>query len=144
MIRVAVLACALLTGCVTLPQVNTGGEVAWQALHAIDVAQTVHGAANDPCYEEGDPITRRLIGSKPSPGGVAAWGLGLGALHYGVHWALADRAPAWLDTLYEALSVAGQAAVDHHNYSIGVRIGAQNRFDPYCHQHGDVYLHSRK
>lgn len=140
------IAAVMLTGCVTLPEVNSTGEVVWQTLHAADVAQTIRGAVQDPCYAEGDPLTRRLIGSKPSTAGVMVWGLGLGALHYGVHRLLEDRAPAWVDTAFEAVSVAGQASIDYHNYSIGVRIGAPNRDDPNCHQHGDVYLHqpSRK
>ena len=56
-------------------------EVAWQTLHAIDVAQTLN-AAHDPCYVEAFSVTRALIGEQPSTTEVLVWGASTAALHY--------------------------------------------------------------
>lgn len=48
----------LLCGCESMPR----GEMYFQGMHAVDVLQTINGPAEDDCYEEGDPLTKRLIG----------------------------------------------------------------------------------
>ena len=54
---------ALLSGgCQSLNLSNE--EIAWQTLHAVDVAQTL-SAAEDPCYVEAAYFTRQLIGEQP-------------------------------------------------------------------------------
>lgn len=139
--------CAALTACSDLPTLkstNSAGEVVWQTLHAVDVTQTLRGPADDPCYFEGDPMTRRLIGHKPSQGAVIGWGVGLAALHYGVHRLLADYTPAWLDAAFEVATTVQVASIVHHNFSVGVRLGAHNDDPPQCIPHGDVYLPVRK
>ena len=69
-----------LSGCISISRT----ELAWQAVHAVDVAQTLN-IVNDPCYIESNPITTSLIGEQPSTGEVIAWGVGAGFLHYVHH-----------------------------------------------------------
>jgi hypothetical protein len=121
-----------LAGCASVPEFNAGAEIGFQALHAIDVAQTYHGAAEDRCYAEGDAVTRALIGSKPRKGAVLAWGAGYGAAHYGITRLL--EAAGWerAAAMWELVSIADTAAVVGRNYSIGVRIGRPNSDYPGC------------
>lgn len=58
----------LIAGCETMPR----GEIYFQGLHAVDVLQTLNGPARDACFKETAPVTRRLIGDKPSEGQVLA------------------------------------------------------------------------
>lgn len=61
---------------------NWEREVLWQALHVMDVAQTIKGPAKDPCYHERNFITKTLIGKYPNTDKVIIWGIGWGLLHY--------------------------------------------------------------
>ena len=54
-------------GCKSMPN----EEIMWQALHAIDFAQTM-SIASDPCYVESGAFTSRVIGEDPSKGEVVA------------------------------------------------------------------------
>jgi hypothetical protein len=124
------LSVCLLAGCATL---NSAGEATWQAAHAVDVAQTIHGAVDDnTCYEEGDPITRRIIGTHPNEAGTLGWGAGLAGLHYGVHRLLEDYAPVWADTLWQAVTIAQVGEIVDHNVRVGIRLGARNEHPSIC------------
>lgn len=78
---IAVLVLPLAGGCGALEEMS-GPERAWQALHLVDVAQTLNGPAADPCYHESAFPTRQLIGEQPTPAAVLAWGAGLAVAHY--------------------------------------------------------------
>jgi transcriptional regulator with XRE-family HTH domain len=120
-IAVATTAIAL-GGCSTL---RDPAEIAWQSLHAADIAMTDH-IVNDPCFNEGAPLTRALIGSNPSHAGVAAWGIGSAALHLGVsHWLIDDHPTAY--KVWQAISITDTAGALGKGFSIGVRIGAPNK-----------------
>ena len=116
----AVAAVTLSAGCSSFE--ISKPEIAWQALHAIDVAQTINGPAKDPCFAEGT-VTRHLIGEQPSTEGVLAWGIGLSLVHYQVDRWLEktgrDKQPFWrivrsIDIGYKGYTVA-------RNHDLGVR-----------------------
>lgn len=135
-LAIASLCCtAPLTACTTLPSlrdVNSTGELLYQGLHAVDVAQTVHGSAEDRCYQESDPVTRRLIGYHPSRMGVIGWGAGWAGLHYAGHAILSGWAPAWVDSVFEAVTIGQAAGYVSHNIQVGVRLGAPNVLQAPC------------
>jgi len=132
-IRIFALAvCAALTGCASLREFNNGAEIAWQVEHVVDVLQTEHGPAMDPCFYEGDTITKNIVGEHPSKLGVAAWGVGFGAFHYGVTAALQHFGWEGAATAWEAATIVDTAVVIGHNYRVGVRVGAPNHDDAAC------------
>jgi hypothetical protein len=103
-------------------------ELAWQSLHAVDIAQTMK-AAHDPCYVEQAWLTQKLIGEQPSDGEVLAWGIGSAALHYVVSKTLEQtNAPAWIQKVwsYGSISYAGFTVAD--NYSNGIRLTKDNKY----------------
>jgi hypothetical protein len=138
----AIIILALCAGCTTLDltTVDEYGEGAFQAEHLVDVIQSTHGAAEDPCFSEGDPVTRAITGAHPSQGAVLAWGVGYGALHYGITALLLDNGHDKLAAIWEAASIIDTASVIDHNYSVGIRIGAPNKDDAAClaYYHGNI------
>lgn len=131
-----------LAACADVPDINRSVEAAFQVAHAVDTAQTYHGAASDPCYAEGDPVTRRIIGREPSKAGVIAWGVGYGALHYGVYRLLANHGHDYLASAWEAMTIESTGRSVANNISVGVRLGAPNvHADCRSAAHGDVLLH---
>jgi len=124
-----------LAGCASVPDLTTAdeyGEVAFQAEHLVDVIQTLHGASQNPCFSEGDPTTKAIIGAHPSQAATIAWGVGYGALHYGITAWLLDHDHDRIAAVWQAASIIDTASVINHNYQIGVRIGAPNRDDAAC------------
>lgn len=94
----------LLSGCASMPDRD---DLTWYALHAIDTAQTYSvPRINDnralelsPCgAAEDHPVTRRLIGERPSRSDVIAWSVGYAALRWGFYELLdrADVETKWL------------------------------------------------
>ena len=120
-------------------------EGAWQASHAIDIAQTIHGAGMDShCYYESDPITRHITGTHPSQSGILAWGIGYAGFHYAVSRFLDAHAPPWIAQTWSWLSLADTAYANVHNYSVGIRIGAPNTFQPPCGAGQQQHLLTRR
>ena len=102
-------------------------EPAWQATHALDIAQTYHGVGMDSrCYYEADPVTSRITGTHPSQGGILAWGIGYAGLHYVVSRWLDGHAPRWVALTWSWVSLADNVYANVHNYQVGIRIGAPN------------------
>ena len=115
--KVAVLiACGtLLSGCDTLPLAK--GEAAWQLLHAVDTAQTIHIARAPECFYENAPLTRAIIGKHPSEAEVAAIMVGYSMLHQYVSRRLEGN---WLRA-FQVVSIANTARNVANNHRIGLR-----------------------
>jgi hypothetical protein len=101
-------------------------EASWQALNAVDFAQTVSIARQPRRYHEDGIPTRWLIGEHPGEGAVGACWAGVALLHLAVTRYLAartDRGRAWRWTLYgwETLSLAEGARDVARNASIGLQ-----------------------
>lgn len=106
----------MLAGCSSVPR----AELAWQALHAVDVAQTVQIARSD-CFWEDDPITSKLIGEHPSTGEAIAWGVAWGGLHLGVTRMLeAWEAPRWAQVGWQALTIGNTLSAVKNNIDQGI------------------------
>lgn len=114
----------LSAGCESLDL--SGEEIAWQTLHAIDVAQTL-SAADDPCYEEDAFFTRALIGSQPSQGEVLLWGAGMAVGHAWITGLLErHEAPMWVRKTWSYATIAGTGIAIVNNHSEGVRVFGDN------------------
>lgn len=109
-------------------------EVAWQALHAIDVSQTLN-AASDLCYKEASWVTKRLIGEQPSDAGVIVWGIAMAVAHMWIANTLEERAaPKWVQAVWDLGTIGhtGYAVVNnHHN---GVRPWGDNLTHSGCYR----------
>lgn len=116
---VAVLA----TGCTAL---ESRGEQAWLALHAIDAAQTYRIAEHPDCYREADPITKRIIGESPSRTQAATWAIGAAAFHVGVTELLLRNEHPKLAAAWQFITIGETASSVGNNFSIGIRVGAHN------------------
>lgn len=100
----------LLQGCTT--------QQAFHVMHALDTVQTIRGPAlTDGCYET-DPITRQLIGAKPSVGEVLLWSAGVALLFEGLRHAMPERWRPWL----EWGAVAAKAYVVASNVDNGIPV----------------------
>ena len=128
----ALFSLILLGGCQSLEL--SGEEVTWQALHAMDIAQTL-SAADDPCYEEDAWLTQKLIGKQPSDAQVLAWGIGTAVGHALVSHSLeAMNAPKWVQKAwgYGTLSYTGYTVAN--NYDNGVRAFGDNEDVAGCYR----------
>lgn len=102
-------------------------ELVWQALHAVDVAQTLE-AARDECYKEDAWLTRRLIGEQPSDAQVLAWGVGSAVLHAWVSDTLIQRgAPTWVQMVWDLGTLGQTAYAVGSNYDTGIRLLGSNK-----------------
>lgn len=120
-----------LAGCSALQHVaRTHGvaltEASWQALNAVDFAQTVTIARQPRRYDEDGIPTRWVIGEHPREGAVAACWAGFALIHLAVTRYLAqrsDRGPPWRWALYgwEALTLTDSAFAVARNASIGLQ-----------------------
>jgi hypothetical protein len=120
---VIVLAVPLFAGCQTLSR----QEMAWQALHAVDVAQTA-SAASDPCYVEDALITRQLIGANPSTEEVLLWGAGMAVGHAFVTNLLErSDAPGWMRKTWSYATITGTGLAVATNHSEGIRVFSDNK-----------------
>ncbi len=126
----AVAIAASLAGCASLPGIPDSGrtEFAFQALNAVDYAQTINIARRPDCYHETDSVTSRLIGAHPSSGAVAGmWAAQATAHYYVTRWL--DRevdstdATGWRITRWIWLGATFWMAGHHvvQNHSIGLR-----------------------
>jgi hypothetical protein len=109
-------------------------EMAWQALHAVDVSQTLN-AASDPCYREASWMTKRLIGSQPSDTDVMIWGIATSMAHMWISKTLEERnAPGWLQVVWDLGTIGhtGHAVVNNHRN--GVRAWGDNVTHDQCYR----------
>ncbi|MEQ9005182.1 MAG: hypothetical protein RIE74_16610 [Pseudomonadales bacterium] len=113
----------LLGGCQTMDN----QELAWQALHAVDVAQTLN-AAGDPCYREEAWLTKRLIGEQPNDAEVVAWGVATAVVHAWVSYNLEEHgAPRWLQKVWDLGTLGHTTYAIISNHDAGVRPFGDNR-----------------
>jgi hypothetical protein len=96
----AVTLLAMCTGCATTETSSTRAEAVWQGLNVLDTAQTLNIAKRPDCFREVDPLTSRLIGSKPDTAEVLAVGLAYAWAH--------DRVSGWLDRKTTAAVIDGR------------------------------------
>lgn len=118
----------LLSGCSNLPQKRYWqAELGWQLVHGIDVLQTINGPAQSNCYIENDPITKRLIGERPSTGEVIGWGIGSGLLHYGISKGL-ERigAKPWIKGVWQGTMIGYATSAVVSNHRKGIRPWGDN------------------
>lgn len=118
----SLLAIAILSGCTALRQPE---ELAWQAIHTIDMAQTLDGS-RDPCWHEANPITQRVIGRKPTTAGVIAYGIGTGALHALISSLLIDQGYERAYAYWQMASFANSSLAVGMNHGAGVRLAKRN------------------
>ena len=120
----------LLGGCQSMDK----REIAWQALHAVDISQTLN-AAGDPCYKEVSWMTTRLIGEQPSDAEVIVWGIATSIAHLWIANTLEERnAPRWVQAVWDLGTIGhtGYAVVNnHHN---GVRPWGDNELHDECYR----------
>jgi hypothetical protein len=122
----------LLGGCETIHSMD-GQEMTWQAMHAIDVAQTLN-AASDPCYKEKAWLTSRLIGAQPSDAEVLAWGVATAVVHAWVSHTLRERdAPRWVRTAWDFGTLGHTTYAISNNHDAGVRPFGSNKAVPGCY-----------
>jgi hypothetical protein len=117
-IIIALLA-ALFSGCASM----SPSERAWQTLHVLDVAQTLNTAgSNDPCWREYGIPTKYLIGEKPDPEAVIAWGVGLSILHYYAdRWLERSDFSGGLKTAIRSINLTGKGFTVVKNHTEGAR-----------------------
>lgn len=113
----------LLTGCTALRRPE---ELAWQGMRVADTLATL-AIVGDPCYEEGHPLTRAMIGPNPTREDVLIWGAGGAIVHATVSEALLQK--GWKKTynLWQAITIIDTGAALHKGWSVGVRIGGDNK-----------------
>lgn len=94
-------------------------ESLYQITHLVDCAQTRMIARNPDRYMEHDNAW--LIGEHPNEATVAAWCVGVSALHMvGTQW-LAGRNP-WLSRIWQAGTIGVTLNVVGSNKSIGITV----------------------
>ena len=132
----AALAALSLSACAELTT-SQRAEGAWQALNAIDMAQTDHAARAGSCFSEQDPLSRALVGEHPSQAEAAALGLFYATGHNLVSRWLdrkveADASTGWhqVRAAWHILGIGYKTALVARNHEIGLRIGGSRMCDP--------------
>jgi hypothetical protein len=116
-----------LCGCATIERPD---EATWQALHAVDTAQTLRASQSD-CFREQESAW--LIGAHPNEAKVAAWAVGEAGLHaFVTGWLLENDHPT-LEKAWQVVTIGQTGYTVAHNISVGVRIGAPNVEPAGCH-----------
>ena len=127
-----IIGSVLSAGCQSLEFSNE--EIAWQTLHAVDIAQTL-SAAQDPCYVEDAYLTRQLIGSQPSTGEVLLWGAGVAVGHAFVTNLLEKQnAPRWVQKTWSYATITSTGIAIASNHSEGVRVFGDNKPVEGCYE----------
>ena len=127
MTRALIVIAALgLGGCATYADMSKM-EMAWQAAHLVDVAQTL-SVGDDPCYFEANLQTSALIGEHPGTGEALVWGVASSVAHlYVGKWIDNSELPEWSKVALRAVDFGIKVDAVAHNYQIGIRIGGTNK-----------------
>ncbi len=122
--RLTALVCsismALLTGCAALREPN---EVAWQAMHAIDTAQTL-SLTRDSRYVEVESAW--LLGERPKEKAVVAWSVASSFAHAGITRLLIDNDHPKAAKIWQYVTLSSVCSTVGRNASIGIQIGGTN------------------
>lgn len=89
------------SGCTTLARPE---ELGYQAMNIADMALTARNV-RDPCIEEGNPVTRTLVGRNPSAGSLAVFGLASGAAHLGISNMLLENGWSKTYKVWQAVTI---------------------------------------
>ena len=123
----AVLVMAFLAGCGEWSAETKAEETAYQLVHGADTLQTLQIAHNTRCYSEVGGA-RSLIGPKPKPEAVLAWGVGLGLAHAGIteviNEAQLDGASPWWQRTWQAATIIPVIDTVHKNWGAGLQFGS--------------------
>lgn len=129
----------LTTGCAGVelnPYKNMStAEMGWQAMHFIDVGQTL-STSKDNCFKETDFMTRKIIGERPKESRVLMWGAGLSYLHAaGSQWLentdmFSDSAKNFI----RIFDIGIKFDIIYNNHSAGLNFStSNNRVDEHCY-----------
>jgi transcriptional regulator with XRE-family HTH domain len=110
---------------------HTREEQTWQALNAIDTAQTLN-IVGDPCYVEGNAVTRALVGAHPQTQDVLLSMAGYAVAHAAVTELLLRTEHPGAARLWNYVTIGEKAFNVGHNFYIGVRIGGANKTPSGC------------
>jgi len=104
-------------------------EALWQALHAMDVLQTIKGPASDSCHYERNAFTRQIIGKRPHPDKVIIWGVTYAVLHVAYTKWLNEtkRLKPSVKTALRFLDFTSMGLTIATNYKQGIRITGENK-----------------
>ena len=124
MIRVGylwpLLVALVFTGCA-----SRADEVIFHGLNAVDQAQSINAISRD-CFHEVNPVTRGLLGEKPSSGEFVAYGALLSlAFHAFNRLDYVQERPA-LRTTVNVLAIAAKGYAVARNHDIGMRVSGRN------------------
>ena len=138
--RLTLLASLLiLSGCENF---HRNSEIAWQAMHVLDAAQTVQIAKNTPCRRESNPFTQMLIGEYPEESNVYKWWAGTAIVHYVFHKWLDKKAEKInLDIAIRGVDLAHKFNTVHNNNSNGIKY---NRIEGKAKAHCDRFFRARE
>lgn len=116
-------ASSLLFGCAAMPNTwtkeNQRLEIAYQAVHVVDLGQTLD-IKNHPGLKEDN----WFLGEHPSDEKIALWYVGTAYGHAFVTSALErENAPRWLCRTWQAVTIGNALSNIHGNYKLGLRMG---------------------
>ena len=112
------VACIGLEGCVPLSRETLVEEAAYQAVAAVDAAETVRIARCPARWDEDN----RMLGRHPRSGVVVPYFVAFGAAHLAMtDYLVARHAPDWTIRAWEFVSISYEGRALAINASIGVR-----------------------
>jgi len=123
--RIAIAVCALaVSGCAQWSAETRGEEYVYQLVSAVDAVQSARGARDPACYTESAQPAAVLIGGHPSPAAAIAWGAARAGVHAAVTGILdAEDADAWVQRIWQFVTIADESYYVHYNWSIGLHFG---------------------
>ena len=121
--RLFVVAIAVvLGGCAQWSTETRVEEGVFQALHVVDVLQTLAIANHSGCYNEVGDVYE-IFSEHPSRTEVLEWGVGYAALHAGVtHLIETHTSTRWPQRVWQAITIVGTANSVRVNWEAGLRL----------------------
>lgn len=113
----------LLQGCAAMPlawvKENQRLELAYQAVHVIDLAQTLQISKHPELRE-----SNWFLGEHPRSSKIAVWYAGTAYGHAFVTSALErENAPRWMCRTWQALTIGDAINAVYGNYRLGLKVG---------------------
>ena len=98
-------------------------EYVFHTLNAIDMFQTISAAKKPGCYQEANPLTRRLIGKNPSSDSIVISSIAYSVLyHYGSDMIDKSSLPKWTKNVTFSLGIAAKLNTVVNNHRIGAYV----------------------